>query len=185
MYYSSILLKQIAQHLANGGVIAYPTESCYGFGCDPFNYKAINQVIYIKGRSKTKGLIVIAGEQKQLKRLIKPLNHQDQQLINQNYWPGFFSIILPVSKQVPTNLTGKHRKVAVRVTKHKLVRQICNQLNSPLVSTSANKSGYYAIKNYRDCLRQFGQQVMVLPGKIGFAKRPSTIIDWQTKQILR
>ena len=71
--YNHKLIQQIKAHLRNGGVIAYPTESCYGLGCDPFNYRAINRIIRIKGRSKTKGLIVIAGKLGQLNTLIQPL----------------------------------------------------------------------------------------------------------------
>ena len=90
-----------------------------------------------------------------------------------------------MTNKVPQNLIGKHKKIAVRVTRHKMVGQLCNYLNMPLVSTSANKSGRRSISNYRDCKRIFGQSVLVLPGITNFAKRPSTIIDWQTKQVLR
>jgi len=182
--YSSELLLKVKNHIKNGGIIAYPTESCYGFGCDPFNYTAINKIINLKGRSKTKGLIVIAGSQKHLSGLIMPLSEKDKNEIK-NYWPGPFSLILPVTKKVPQNLIGKHRKIAVRVTRHQLVQQLCNSLNMPLVSTSANKSGCRSIKTYRECIRQFGKDVMVLPGNTNFAKKPSTIIDWETKRQLR
>ncbi len=182
--YPSQLLKRVKRHIASGGIIAYPTESCFGLGCDPFNYKAVAKVIKLKGRSKAKGLIAIAGKEKQLGKLILPLNKEAKQELSQ-YWPGPFSIILPVTSKVPQNLIGKHEKIAVRVTRHKMVGQLCNYLNMPLVSTSANKSGCRSIRNYRDCKRIFGQSVFVLPGITNFAKRPSTIIDWQTKQVLR
>ena len=183
-YYSPAKLKQIKRHLHNGGVIAYPTESCYGFGCDPFNYSAINKIIQLKGRNKAKGMIVIAGSVAQLQKVIKPLNANDKSQLTQ-YWPGFYSVILPVSRQTPRNLIGAHRKIAVRVTRHKLVKQLTNSLNMPLVSTSANKSGHQSIKTYRECVRQFGKRVMVLSGATNFAKKPSTIIDWESKKVLR
>ena len=183
-YYSPARLKQIKRHLRSGGVIAYPTESCYGFGCDPFNYSAISKIIRLKGRNKAKGMIVIAGNVTQLQKVIKSLNPTDKLQLTQ-YWPGFYSIILPVSHQVPRNLIGSHRKIAVRVTRHKLVKQLTTSLNMPLVSTSANKSGHQSIRTYRECVRQFGNQVMVLSGTTNFAKKPSTIIDWESKKILR
>lgn len=183
-YYSPAKLREIKRHLRNGGVIAYPTESCYGFGCDPFNYLAINKIIHLKGRNKAKGMIVIAGDVNQLQKVINPLNENDKSQLTQ-YWPGFYSIILPVRRQIPRNLIGAHRKIAVRVTRHKLVKQLTNSLNMPLVSTSANKSGHQSIRTYRECVRQFGNQVMVLSGTTNFAKKPSTIIDWESKKILR
>lgn len=183
-YYSPAKIREIKRHLRNGGVIAYPTESCYGFGCDPFNYSAINKIIQLKGRNKAKGMIVIVGSVNQLQNVISPLHENDKSQLTQ-YWPGFYSIILPVSRQIPRNLIGAHRKIAVRVTRHKLVKQLTNALNMPLVSTSANKSGHQSIKTYRECVRQFGKQVMVLAGTTNFAKKPSTILDWESKKILR
>lgn len=182
--YSVKLLQKVQAHLRKGGVIAYPTESCYGLGCDPFNYAAVNKLIKIKGRSKTKGLIVIAGSTTQLHKLIQPIAG-DQQAKLASYWPGFYSLILRVTTKVPRNLIGSHSKVAVRVSNHPLVKQLCHSLNTPLVSTSANKSGHHSIKNYRECQRQFGKKVLVLPGKIGSAKKPSTIIDWESQRVLR
>lgn len=183
-YYSAALLNKIKHHLKQGGVIAYPTESCYGLGCDPLNYKAINKIIKIKGRSKTKGLIVIAGRIKQLNKLIKPLSASELTEISA-FWPGFYSLILSTNSNIPRNLTGKHHKIACRVTRHPLVKQLCNYLGSSLVSTSANKSGQQSIKTTRECQRRFGSQVMVLPGLTQFAKKPSTIIDWETRKVLR
>lgn len=177
-------LIKIKQHLKKGGVIAYPTESCYGLGCNPQNYKAINKVIRLKGRSKNKGLIVIAGNLRQITPLTKPLSNNDIKELKK-YWPGFYSIILPVNNHLPTNLTGKHKKIAVRVTQHRQVQQINNYTNSAIVSTSANKSGKNSIKSYRECIRQFGNKVLVIKGDIMFQKKPSTIIDWKTKKILR
>ena len=183
-FYSTKLLQKVQAHLHKGGVIAYPTESCYGLGCDPFNYAAINKLIKIKGRSKTKGLIAIASSTNQLHKLIQPIT-SDQQYQLAKYWPGFYSLILKVTRKVPRNLIGAHRKIAVRVTQHRPVQQLCRELQQPLVSTSANKTGCKPIKSYRECLRQFGKQVLVLPGLIGLEQKPSTIIDWESKKILR
>ena len=184
IYYKAGLLKRVAQHIKSGGVIAYPTESCFGLGCSAQNYKAIKQILKLKQRSKTKGLIVIAGKFAQLEGLVEPFNNQQLHYINQ-YWPGPYSFIVKVKPRLPRNLTGKHDKLAVRVTAHQQVKQLCGFLDMALVSTSANKSGLQAIKGYRECIRQFGKQVMVLPGTTLGAKKPSTIIDLKTRRILR
>lgn len=183
--YSSQMLLQIKRHIRNGGVIAYPTEYCYGLGCDPFNQKAINKILEIKRRSRVKGLIVIAGKMNQLDNLILPLSIKDQERIKQ-YWPGFYSIILDAKPLVPKVLIGKHNKLAVRVSKHILVKQLCNYVNSALVSTSANRAGFKPVKDYRECIRQFGREdIMILPGTTRFKKHPSTVIDWASSKILR
>lgn len=177
-------LIKIRIHLKLGGVIAYPTESCYGLGCDPFNIKALKKILTLKKRSKTKGMIVIAGQKSHFKNILLPLTNHDLQQLNQ-YWPGKYSIILPCNAKLPRQLTGKHDRLAARVTQHSLVCQLTNYLHFAIVSTSANKSGHKAISNYRECLRQFGRSVMIIKGNTMFAKTPSTIIDWETKNTLR
>ena len=182
--YSITLLRKAIAHIRCGGVIAYPTESCYGLGCDPFNYKAIKSIINLKGRNPKKGLIVIASRTSQLKNLvILPDNLND---VNR-YWPGPYTLLLRKkhNNKIPHILHGKHVQIAVRVSAHKLVCQLCNFLNIPLVSTSANYSGCKSAKNYADCKRLFGNKVLVLPGRTSLAKRPSTIIDWESGRILR
>ena len=185
-YYSTALLNKVKQHLKNGGVIAYPTEYCFGLGCDPFNQKAINQLIRTKRRNQNKGLIVIAGKVEQLDGLIKPLSTKEQKHVGQ-YWPGAYSIICPIAKSAPKKLAGKFlTKIAVRVTTHKLVIQLCTHLGYPLVSSSANISGLHPAKTYRDCYRIFGHKnIIVLPGNTNFAKRPSSIVDLNTGKTYR
>lgn len=175
-------LIKIKQHLKNGGVIAYATESCYGLGCNPFNYRAIAKIINIKRRSKTKGMIVISGNKQNLTNIVKVnLDSKDFD----EYWPGSYSIILPSQKTLPRNLSGSRRTIAVRITRHKQIIQLTTFLGIPLVSTSANLSGMKPINNYRECMRKFGTKAMVINGDTNFAKKPSTIIDWNTKKILR
>jgi L-threonylcarbamoyladenylate synthase len=183
-YYSRALLKKIKRHLKDGGIIAYPTEYCFGLGCDPFNRQAINKLIRLKQRNQNKGLIIIAGKIWQLDKLIKPLSLMEQEQVKQ-YWPGAYSIIVSSSKSAPKKLAGKFTKIAVRVTSHKLVIELCNYLGYPLVSTSANKSGLYPAKTYRNCYKMFGKSVMVLPGNTSFAKSPSSIIDLNTGKTYR
>ena len=183
-YYKVGLLQKVKAHLKHGGIIAYPTESCYGLGCDPFNYTAINRLIKLKRRKKDKGLIVIASKFKQLNQIIKPLTKKQFKKTRQ-YWPGANSLIMDTKSSISYNLTGKHKTVAVRVTQNKSVIQLCNFIDSALVSTSANKSSMKSIRTYRECARQFGAPVLVLPGITNFAKKPSTIIDFKTNIILR
>jgi L-threonylcarbamoyladenylate synthase len=71
------------------------------------------------------------------------------------------------------------------VTGHRDAALLCKQLNTALVSTSANRSGLRPIKCYRECRRQFGATVLTLPGRIGRYKRPSVIQDFVSGAIVR
>jgi L-threonylcarbamoyladenylate synthase len=183
--YKHGLLKKAQAHLKKGGVIAYATESCFGLGCDPHNYKAINKILKLKVRSKTKGLIVVASKIEHTKQLIKPLNNNTKNKII-NYWPGPYSLILDAKNNINRNLIGNHKGIAIRVSKSNSVQQLCDFIDMPIVSTSANKAKHLSIKTTRLCNKKFANLgVLVLPGLIDGAKSPSTIINLKTNQILR
>lgn len=170
-------------YLKRGGVIAYPTESCYGLGCDPRNRAAVQKILRLKRRSWSKGLILVAANLKQIAGFVSPLSPADYATVEQ-YWPGPYTFLLPASSRAPKLLTGKHKSLAVRISAHPEVARLTHALG-PLVSTSANVSGAKPIKTYAEAQRVFGQQVWVLPGRIGKRKLPSVIIDLQSGKKMR
>ena len=176
-------LSTLHAHLKHGGVIAYPTESCYGLGCDPRNRAAVQKILRLKRRPWHKGLILVAANLEQVARFILPVSVTERATLGQ-HWPGPYTFLLPASNRVPKLLIGKHRSLAVRLSAHPAVARLTQALG-PLVSTSANVSGARPIKTYAEAQRTFGQQVWVLPGRIGKRRTPSVIIDLQSGKKLR
>lgn len=170
--------------IAADGVIAYPTESCFGLGCDPRSPRAIRRVCAVKRRSRAKGLILIASDVRQLAPFVEPSALTDLSRF-QPFWPGPYTFLLPASRKVHPWLRGRHRQIAVRITNHPLAAGLCQALGSALVSTSANLSGKVSLKSAAQCRQAFGSRIMVMPGLIGFARKPSTIIDAASGKILR
>ncbi|MEQ1668271.1 MAG: L-threonylcarbamoyladenylate synthase [Sulfuriferula sp.] len=164
-------------------VFAYPTESCYGLGCDPRSRLGVKRILQLKRRPQSKGLILIASKPAQLARYIT--RDSLHKAIASGYWPGAVTLLLPVSRLCPVWLRGKHRTIAVRVTAHKPAARLCQRLGMALVSTSANRSGQRALSSAREVHRVFGRQLRVMPGRIGNAKRPSKIMDLMTAQVVR
>ncbi len=178
-------ITQIKRHLKKGGVIAYPTESCFGLGCIPTHAKALKRVIRLKRRPQHKGMIVIGDSVAQLEPLLAPLSPEAKAALNAA-WPAAKTFLIPSSHHVLPLLRGSGRsKLAVRVPDHELARQLCSLLDTPLVSTSCNKAGFKPSRLTRDAKRQFGQHAWVVDGLIGFAKKPSQIIDLETGRRLR
>jgi L-threonylcarbamoyladenylate synthase len=175
----------LQRYLRTGGVIAYPTESVFGLGCDPANRRAVQRVLKIKGRPQRKGLILIASDLAQLAPYIAPLTPEQQARLGESSQKKPYTWVVPRAADCPRWLTGQHRSVAVRLTAHRLSRRLCLESGTALVSTSANRSGGRPSKTTRDCLRRFGAQTRVIPGRTGGAKRPSTIADLLTGRILR
>lgn len=169
--------------LKQGGVIAYPTESCYGLGCDPMNRRAVEKIFKLKGRGAAKGLILIAANRNQLRPYAT--RTAIEAAWHKGLWPGPVTWVLPASKACPPWLTGGRGTVAVRITAHPGAAELCREAGMALVSTSANKSGNQPAKTWQQCQQVFGKRVRVLKGGIGARKRPSTLIDLASGKVLR
>lgn len=184
MRYTATSFRRIAAHLRRGGLIAYPTESCYGLGCDPRNRDAVLRLLRLKRRPQRKGLILIASDFRQLSRYLKPLAPEEQIRL-QNDSAQAVTWLMPVKPSCPRWLRGAHDTLAVRLTAHPYARSLCRSVNSALVSTSANFSGQRPAKTYTECRRLFGNKVLVLPGRVGKRRKPSTIRAWADGRIVR
>lgn len=169
-----------------GGVIAYPTEAVWGLGCDPWNEDAVERLLQLKSRPKEKGLILIAGQQADFHPLISHVTDQQKQQLNDS-WPGPYSwVIEDIEQWVPDWVRGRFSSVAVRVTNHPLVCELCRAVGRPIVSTSANPAGHQPARSNLQVRRYFQDQLdYILPGKLGGRKQPSVIRVLQSGQLLR
>lgn len=174
----------VAAHLKRGGLIAYPTESCYGLGCDPANRAAVLRLLKLKQRPQRKGLILIASCYQQVARYLQPLTPAQQQRL-QEAGAQAITYLMPVKKSAPRWLRGEHDTLAVRLTAHPSAKKLCRDANSALVSTSANKSGMRPARTFSECRRLFGNDVWVLPGLVGHRRQPSKILAWLDGRIVR
>lgn len=183
MILTSVL--ETANILRQGGVVAYPTESCYGLGCDPENHNALRRILQIKRRSKHKGLILIADHIGRLRRFLKPLPQEftDEFLAS---WPGPYTWVLPARKSVSHWLRGNHPTIAVRVSRHRQVKALCRAAGMAIVSTSANRSRRSILRSAAGVHQQFGEQIdCIMEGSIGCASSPTVIRDGITGEYIR
>jgi L-threonylcarbamoyladenylate synthase len=178
-------LRVAVQALAEGGVVAYPTEAVYGLGCDPWDRSAVGRILEIKGRDRNKGLILIAADLPQLLPFVERLPPARMAEILAT-WPGPNTWLLPARRTTPAWLTGRFDTLAVRITAHPLAAGLCRAYRGAIVSTSANRAGHAPA---RDALRvrlalNPGPDY-ILVGACGGAERPSTIRDGRTGRVLR
>lgn len=177
----------VLQALQQGGVIAYPTEAVYGLGCDPDNEAAVMALLAIKQRPVEKGLILIAANYSQLLPYVddKAIPPEKRYQIFSS-WPGHISWVLPASKTAPKWITGQFGSIAVRVSAHPVVQQLCSAYGKPLVSTSANLSGQPAITDKAELQQSLGDKLSaIMPGPLGGATQPSQIRDALSGNIVR
>jgi L-threonylcarbamoyladenylate synthase len=175
----------IARHLAPGETIAYPTEGVWGLGCRPDDQQAVEKILLLKGRSWTKGLILVASELDQLTPYIASISEQ-QKLSIREFWPGAVTFLITKTDSVPTWISGISDKVAVRVSNHPTVIELCNELGGPLVSTSANPAGEIAAESAAAVVQYFGTKInYICEGELGGQKGASEIRDLETGALLR
>ena len=175
---------RLRQRLAQGGLIACATASCFGLSCDPRDARALRKLLRLKRRPPAKGLIVIASHFAQLASFVRPLSAEQLAPMFAS-WPGPHTWLLPASQRASRLLRGKHENIAVRVDAHPAAVAACRMAGGALVSTSLNIAGRRPVTTRRDALRQFGRRVLVLPGRTGGDRRPSAIHDFTTGRILR
>lgn len=178
--------KQIAiRALRSSGVIAYPTEGVWGLGADPWDELACTQLLQIKQRSWAKGLILVGSQPEQLSDFISVPSKKSWDRALQS-WPGPVTWIFPKSALAPAWITGVHNSIAVRVSAHPLVHDLCAAFAGALVSTSANPSSRLPAMSATAVRLYFGNQIQALvPGALGGRGAPSSIRDAQTGEILR
>lgn len=178
-----MFLAHAADILLRGGVIVYPTEGVFGLGCLPEDPGAVQRVLEMKRRDAGKGLILIAANVDQLDGWIslppgKSLPAPDPE--HPVTW------IVPPGPLVDPLLRGQHAGIAVRLTTNPIARALCEAVDSPIVSTSANISGKPTARNRFVLRRQFAHRVdYVVPGDCGPASGPSEIRDLATGKVLR
>lgn len=174
------------QWVKQGEVLAYPTEAVYGLGCDPFNQAACEQLLDLKQRPLQKGVILVAANVAQIVPFVS-LHHQawtEQVLKSWQNPEKPITWILPATNLVPSWISGGRETVAVRVTHHPQVKALCEALNFPLVSTSANLSSQPPIKSAKVCQQSF-PKVPILEGELSGVAEPSQIWDAQTLSRVR
>lgn len=184
---SGSLKFNLRHHLKRGGVVVYPTESCFGLGSLPNNPHALRKILRLKKRPMNKGMIVVGGKVEQLQALT--LFRQPETLWQlQTQWQQQpTSFLLPAHKNNALPLLRGVRRdtIALRLPCHTGLKNLCLDLNTALVSTSANRSHAKPCRTTREARRLFGQKALVISGKIGKYHSPSRIIDWQSGQVLR
>lgn len=133
-------LQSCLEVLQTGGLILYPTDTVWGIGCDATNKAAVQKIYTLKKRADSKALIVLVHEEKQL------LDYTDQpNLIIFDYIKGLHkptTVIYKKAKNLASNLIAEDGSIGIRICKDVFCNQLIQSFGKPIVSTSANVSGY-------------------------------------------
>jgi tRNA threonylcarbamoyl adenosine modification protein (Sua5/YciO/YrdC/YwlC family) len=170
-------IQTIAKCLEDGGIIIYPTDTVYGFGCDIFHPKAVERICRIKNIDPIKAnLSFICSDLSDLSRYSKSMATSTFRLLK-SHIPGPFTFILPASREVPKILKSRKDTIGLRVPDNNIAREIIKKLGHPILSSSLPGD---MVEDYTDpemIYETFGKQVdIVVDGGIG-GMEYSTIVD--------
>ncbi len=168
-------------HMKEHGVLAYPTETVYGFG-GAVDAESVARLIALKGRPPNKPFLLIVAASDMITRLGLHLRSYASQLAA-GFWPGPLTLVLPGGeKQVPDQLRGPEGGIAVRWTPHRGLSRLVQAYGAPITSTSANRPGVAPATNAAQILGQWTDAIArgtlhVLDGGQLLSSQPSTVVD--------
>jgi L-threonylcarbamoyladenylate synthase len=178
-------IREAVRRLEDGGIIAYPTETVYGLGCDPLNGTAALHLINLKQRRLEQGLILIASHFEQLEPYLCPVSAAIRTRVTRDSKTPV-TWVLPCHSDVPVWLRGEHHSLAIRITTHPVSAALCERWKGPLVSSSANIHGRPAALTPLDVRKAFnGELDYILHSTQAGTNRPSQIRDALSGTILR
>lgn len=171
-------VKEAAECLRRGKLVAFPTETVYGLGASALNPEAVKQVFAVKGRPSDNPLIVHVTGFNQVKDYTRLLHPLTETLVDA-FWPGPLTIILPVKQGLlDAVVTGGLSTVAFRMPKNELTLQLIQEVGEPLVGPSANLSGRPSPTTAEHVLHDFQTSIAgVLDGGATEIGVESTVID--------
>lgn len=177
-------LNRLARALSAGAVIAYPTDTIWGLGCDPYDAASVARILQIKQRSVAKGLILLSSRLDYCEPFIELEPGQRDTLLQARDRPTTW--LVKASAFCPCWIRGDHPTVAIRISRHPLLPYLCDYLQAPLVSTSANRAGCSPARNPLQLRRQFGEQLdYIVHGFETGDGKPSEIKSLASGTILR
>ena len=169
------LISQAAAVLKQGGVIAYPTDTTYGLGCDIFSRQAIRKIYQIKQRDARKPFSFICASLSDVATYARVSNFAFK--IMKRHLPGPYTFVLEATRIVPDSLVTRQKTVGIRIPDDPIALGIVQELGHPLVTTSANQSGEEPLHDPFEIQLQLGQQLdLVIDGGVRLGD-PSTVIS--------
>lgn len=168
--------------LKSGGTVAFPTETTYGLGCDPRDAKSVRRIFLMKGRDRSKPLLLVAADMKQV-RAVADVSHVPKRLFAK--WPGPLTLVLPAMRNAGlARGVIPYGEVAIRISSSPFVRRLSRSFGFSIVATSANRSSEPDCRSGRAVERIFAalevRPDLILDARTLPKRKPSTVARIRT-----
>ena len=175
---------QAVHVIKQGCLIAYPTETVYGLGADPFNIDAIARIFAAKGRAADQSILLLIRNNIDLAKLTTEIPPIAETLIN-TFWPGPLTLVFKAHPDLPAPLLGGRKTIALRHSSSPVASNLLQNLGSPLTSTSANRSGQPPARSATEVQNTLGDHLdLILDGGPSASTAPSTLVDISTDRAI-
>lgn len=165
-----------AERIADGGVVALPTDTVYGLACSLAHPEALRRIYEIKGRNLSAPLPVLVSSSIAVEHLVHDISH-DVGLLLDLFWPGPLTIVLPAKAGMPDEVTAGTGTVGLRMPNHPLTIEVIERAGGAIACTSANRSGESPGITAEDVRSTIGPDLdLILDGGAAPGGVPSTVI---------
>lgn len=176
-------LSSICDGIERGEIVAYPTETFYGLGTNPFIPEAVERIFYLKKRKKHTPLPLVVRNMNMVLDVVGDIPARVRLLMD-SFWPGPLTFVLKCSPKYDFTKLSRNNTIGIRISSHPVVREILENISCPLISTSANiskmrdASSSDEVKGYFDGLIPY----IIDAGKTD-GKKGSTVISFNGDEI--
>lgn len=162
--------------IKEGGIILYPTDTVWGIGCDATNADAIAKIYKLKQRDDSKSMIVLMNGDRMMYNVFKEIPETAWQILDLSEKPT--TLILDDPRNVAPNIIAEDKTLGVRLVKEPFCFKLMERMKKPLVSTSANISGMFTPKSFKEISPEIinGVDYVVNLHHDKICDKPSTII---------
>jgi L-threonylcarbamoyladenylate synthase len=167
---------EAARIIADGGVIAFRTDTFYGLGADPLNRDAVRKIRELKGREETKPILILISDEAQVDLFIEQANFF--KIVAKGHWPAPLTLIGVARSEVPIELTAGTKSLGIRLPDDDSVRALVRACGGALTATSANVSGGPPARTAKEVSNYFPTGIdLIVDGGEVTATDPSTVVD--------
>jgi L-threonylcarbamoyladenylate synthase len=168
--------REAARIIANGGVIAFRTDTFYGLGADPMNPEAIGRVKELKGREDDKPILLLISDLDQVDKFVAQSDFF--KLVAARHWPAPLTLIGVSLHHVPIELTAGTNSLGIRLPDDEDVRNFVRACGGALTATSANISGQPPARTAQEVENYFPERIdLIIDGGEANATEPSTVLN--------
>jgi L-threonylcarbamoyladenylate synthase len=169
--------------LRRGGIVAFPTETCYGLAVDPDCALAVERLFSLKKRAAENPLLLLIEKKEQLASVVLNVPRLYWPLI-EKYWPGPLTLIFPALPSLSRRITGNTGTVGIRISPHPIAQELVKRMGKPITATSANISGFPPARSAPEIVKMFGESIdYIIDGGATEAELCSTILGLQKGQL--